>query len=323
MKYLVQVCLFFACLFAMHSAFAQAMNKPGRKQQGFDVVVFGDMPYSIPADYPRFENLLNYVNKQNQAFNVFVGDIKSSSVACKDEVYQKVYDYFNRSEKPLIYTPGDNEWTDCQKPAQKFDRNERLAFLRSLFFKDSRSLGKERMKLQSQSANLLYATYVENMRWSYQNVLFATIHLVGSNNNLLPADPNGNAEFKERCKADSFWLDETFREAQKANSNGIVLFTHADMFTPEEASDGFNAILAQLWSLSKACGKPVLLVNGDSHKFLVDKPFFADKEKKSTLLNFTRLQVFGEVDMDAVVIHADPADPSLFTIRQLIVPGNQ
>ncbi|MBS1778820.1 MAG: metallophosphoesterase [Bacteroidetes bacterium] len=322
MKYLVPVYLFFACLLAVHTASAWAMNKTSGRRHGFDVVVFGDMPYNIPADYQGFENLLNYVNKQNQVFNVFVGDIKSSSVACKDEVYQKVYDYFNRSEKPLIYTPGDNEWTDCQKPAQKFDRNERLAFLRALFFKDSKSLGKERMKLQSQSANQLYAAYVENRRWAYQNIIFATLHLVGSNNNLLPADPNGNVEFKERCKADSFWLDETFREAQKANSAGIVLFTHADMFTPEEASDGFNAILAQLWSLSKAWAKPVLLVNGDSHKFLVDKPFLADKEKKSTLLNFTRLQVFGEEDMDAVVIHIDPADPSLFTIRQLIVPGN-
>ena len=51
---------------------------------------------------------------------------------------------------PLIYTPGDNEWTDC-RPISKYDPNERLDRLRQLFFAAPRSLGQRSRALTRQS----------------------------------------------------------------------------------------------------------------------------------------------------------------------------
>jgi hypothetical protein len=62
----------------------------------------------------------------------------------------------------------------------------------------------------------------------------------------------------------------------------------------------------------------VLWVNGDSHRFIVDKPLL-NPDKRSTILNFTRLQVFGDADMDSVRISVDPKSKELFTVRQLLM----
>jgi hypothetical protein len=86
---------------------------PNKQPDSFTVVAFGDMPYVLPEDYIRFERLIKTVNNQNQIFNVHVGDIKSSSTPCSEEYYQRIQNYFNQFNKPLVYTPGDNEWTDC------------------------------------------------------------------------------------------------------------------------------------------------------------------------------------------------------------------
>ena len=69
------------------------------------------MPYRLPADYVRFENLIQQVNQEKPAFSVHVGDFKSGSTLCSDEYFNKIHAYFETFSQPLIYTPGDNEWT--------------------------------------------------------------------------------------------------------------------------------------------------------------------------------------------------------------------
>ena len=110
---------------------AHAQNQ----SESFSIIAFGDMPYVLPQDYLRFENLIKKVNEEHQAFNVHVGDIKSSSTPCNDDYFQKIYNYFEQFQRPLIYTPGDNEWTDChRKDAGSFDPRERLSKVREMFF---------------------------------------------------------------------------------------------------------------------------------------------------------------------------------------------
>jgi hypothetical protein len=83
----------------------------------------------------------------------------------------------------IIYTPGDNEWTDCYRDAAgKFDPIERLAFVRKTFFHNAQSFGKQRMALEVQSADARFARFVENRRWSMNSIQFATLHIIGSNN---------------------------------------------------------------------------------------------------------------------------------------------
>jgi len=297
------------------------MLKTSGGQKPFSIVALGDMPYFLPDDYTKFENVIRFLNTGDQDFNVFIGDIKSSRQDCSDEVYTKMFDYFGQFKKPLIYTPGDNEWTDCGRSATKpSDPEERLSFLRKLFFSDQKSLGLKKMELVSQTAIVGFENFVENRYWNYNGVSFGTLHLVGSNNNFDSESKDFNKEFFERAKANAFWLKEIFTKARENNSLGVVLFVHADMFRSVEGGSGFKGFLKDLKGFTKEYGKPVLLVNGDSHNFLVDKPLYIDDKKERTLVNFTRVQVFGEYDMHAVKIKIDPANPGLFEIQQLIIP---
>lgn len=280
------------------------------------------MPYALPGDYTRFENLIKTVNNENQVFNVHVGDIKSSKTPCSDEYFNKIYNYFEAFKKPLIYTPGDNEWTDCDgQAAGGFDPEERLQAIRTKFFKGNTSLGQQKLILMSQSENHTFAKFVENKRWDYHRVTFGTVHLVGSNNFFHPDGKNSNKEFFERDKANIAWLNDIFAHATKENSAGIILFTQADMFKADKGTTGFENILKELRRLVLDFKKPVVLVNGDSHQFLVDKPF-VDATTKKSFNNFTRIQVFGEADINAVKIIVNPSSPSVFQIEQLLIEGN-
>ncbi len=44
-------------------------------ERTFTFVAIGDMPYDVPRDYARFENLIAEINKVKLAFTVHVGDI--------------------------------------------------------------------------------------------------------------------------------------------------------------------------------------------------------------------------------------------------------
>ncbi len=272
------------------------------------------MPYRLPGDYARFENMIKEVNKEKPAFSVHVGDFKSGSTVCSDEYFNKIFNYFESFSRPLIYTPGDNEWTDCNREAAgKYDPIERLTLLRKMFFRDSKSLGQKKIPLHSQSNNPEFARYVENVAWEHRGIQFATVHLVGTNNNFKGTD---NTEFIEREKANLAWLDEIY--ARASDKAGLVMFTQADMFYSRTISPAYQKIIDKLSQLSRQYGKPVLWVNGDSHRFIVDKPLL-NPDKRSTILNFTRLQVFGDADIATVHVTVDPRAKELFTIRQMLM----
>jgi hypothetical protein len=281
------------------------------------------MPYNLPQDDSRFENVIEALNLENQTFNVFVGDIKSSKVPCSDAIYYKMFNYFEKFKAPLIYTPGDNEWTDCmQSLTDKKDSNDRLAFLRVVFFKGNTSLGINKIALASESSDTNYKKFVENKQWDYGNITFASIHAIGSNNNFKSDVNDPNIEFNERQDADIFWLNSVFKKAKLDNSLGVVLFLHADMLNPDKGSSGFIKILEELKRLVLDYKKPVLLVHGDSHKFIIDKPFMYEDNKKKTIMNFTRLQVFGEADMHAVKVIINPANKNLFEFQEVWIDKN-
>ncbi len=109
---------------------AAAAEKP------FAFVALGDMPYGKPEKvYPPFRALIGQINALKPAFTIHVGDIKSGSTPCSDEMLRAQRDFMDSFIAPLIYTPGDNEWTDChRKKAGRFDPLERLAFVRRTFF---------------------------------------------------------------------------------------------------------------------------------------------------------------------------------------------
>src|SRR5262245_15053804 len=87
---------------------------PGAAQP-FDFAAVGDTPYFLPADYGRFSAVIAAINQRNPAFTIHVGDIKSGSTLCSDELLGKAAEQLKEFDGPLVYTPGDNEWTDCHR----------------------------------------------------------------------------------------------------------------------------------------------------------------------------------------------------------------
>lgn len=269
--------------------------------QSFTFAAMGDAPYGPHED---FAALIEQLNRQSPAFTIHVGDIKSGSTVCSDETFVQVRQLFEQFDRALIYTPGDNEWTDCHRISNgRYDPLERLEKIRQLFFSSPESLGRQRLTLQLQSAQKSFAPFSENRRWSHGKVRFATLHLVGSNNNLQPGLPS-SSEFPAREQANIAWLRETFAEARTHKDLAIVLAMQADTFFGEpRKGSGFVRWTAALAEEVAAWGKPVLLIQGDTHQYVIDRPLKDGRGKPIGQL--LRVVVPGERGADAVLIEVD------------------
>lgn len=320
-------CLLTVLLFI--PALAQADGK-------FSFIAFGDMPYGAPAIVgPPFERLIKAINQADPAFSIHVGDFKSGSLPCSDEEFKRQRAYFDTFEGALIFTPGDNEWTDCHREkAGGYDPLERLARLRQIFFDTGDySLGASPIVLQRQSdlGTGEERTYIENQRWMHNNILFMTAHIVGSNNGFQATRPAMVQEFIARSRANRVWIESGFREATETGAAAIVLAIHADVFAGRETRNiwpeqsGFGETMVLFRRLAESFGRPVLLIHGDSHVFIVDQPFTsANPENRGRRLdNVTRLEVFGAPDVHAVRIMVDPDRPEIFGFAPFFGPGNR
>jgi hypothetical protein len=288
-------------------------------QKRFSIIAFGDMPYHPPQDIERFKRLTREVNKFNPLFSVHVGDIKNGASDCSDAYFYQIKALFMEFEKPLIYTPGDNEWTDCNRPlAGNYNPEERLQKLRTIFYDGQHSLGKKTLKTFNQNKVRGFEKYVENQYWEHGGVSFGTIHVVGTNNNLIAN--TSTREYLARDSANLNWLDYIFDEAERKHQIGIVLFTQAAMNFKSTTPTGYSNIIKKLQERVTRFQKPVLLVYGDAHRFLVEKPLTDTNGK--LVVNFTSLMVFGEADMHAVRIDINTKQPNLFTFSEFIVDGN-
>ncbi|HTE15619.1 MAG TPA: hypothetical protein VK642_11130, partial [Burkholderiales bacterium] len=134
--------------------YALALSLPAAAAQ-FSFAAMGDTPYVLPEDFERFGRVIARINAARPAFTLHVGDIKPGNRPCSDEHFIKISDMFATFNQPLIYTPGDNEWTDCHRADNgAYDPIERLGKLRALFFADpARSLGREKIALEHQGAD--------------------------------------------------------------------------------------------------------------------------------------------------------------------------
>ncbi len=292
----------------------------------FDFALIGDLGYNA-AQEPLFLNVMDALNATPLAFVVHDGDLWGAG-PCTEARYAERLALFQASAHPLIYTPGDNEWTDCHGPAAgSFDPLERLPLVRRLFFADDASLGQTKLTLTRQSGQPPYARYRENARWTYGEVTFVTLHVVGSNNNL-GRTPENDAEHAERDAANVAWLREGFDAARRGNTRGIMLVVQANIFpqfppfpgNPQTAT-GFTDFRTALLDEVLAFDRPVVLVNGDSHYFRVDKPLRTPEGQRVD--HFTRVETFGQPSHHWVLASVDYGDPSLFVFRQRLVEANR
>lgn len=290
----------------------------------FSFVLLGDVPYGAPeAVFPPFEALIEEINAQAPELVIHVGDTKSGSSLCDNAMLDAQLGYLNSFDAPTIYTPGDNEWTDCyRKKAGEFEPLDRLDYIRRTYFVEpSTSFGKTQIALEHQGDK----GYPENTRMEMNGVHFIAAHVVGSNNNFEPRDIKAVEEFMARDAANIAWLKESFNKAREASAKAVVVAIHADMFEfdfglPWDSEgylrhSGFRAFAAALINEANSFNKPVLLLYGDSHVFRMFRPF---PQKAPTVM---ALETFGAKNMHAVHVHVFPEDGFPFAAQPLINPA--
>ena len=362
MKKTKKVLITTLALVVLSSAFVTralaADDRQGNDDERFAIGLWGDLPYSDLQAQVGVPNLIADMNSQDLEFTVHDGDLKAGNgtpgsvtpTICSDALYTQALGFFNALRAPAILTPGDNDWTDCDRPSNGgFNSRERLDHERQVFFSTAFSLGQRRIRTEVQATPLCLGfsgptPCVENRRWIRNGVLFVTLNVQGSCNNLCDTAPDP-AEFAARNAANIAWLQDSFAEAVARGAAAVMIIAQADpgwdLSDPTRAPlrdpktlvetdgqpDGFHDFLLALRNEVIAFRKPVAYVHGDSHYFRVDKPFQDGQGRR--LENFTRVETFGDNqgngnnDVHWVKVTVDPLSRDVFTYQPQIVPANR
>jgi hypothetical protein len=291
------------------SATALTVPASASGDEAYTFAVIGDIPYGATA-LASFPPAIAQINADPAVQWVdHLGDIKNGSSVCSDEIFQQIKADFDQFEDPLVYTVGDNEWTDCHRLNNgAYNPLERLAKIRQVFFPEpGRTLGQNGAPVESQ-ADL---GIPENVRWQRAGVGFAAVDIVGSNNSLAPwtgqtaPTPEQTVEVLNRTSASIQEIHDTFAEARHEHQRAVVLLMQADMFDPTVPSPhfadyyGYQPIVAAIAHESAAYDGQVYLFNGDSHIYHTDNPLGAGSTWLSfygigqPVANLTRITVDG------------------------------
>jgi hypothetical protein len=346
------------------SAFAATVladNESGDRDdegESYAIGLWGDLPYSDLQAQTGVPNLIADMNRQDLGFTVHNGDLKAGSgstttvtpTTCSDAMYAQALGFFNALKAPAIFTPGDNDWTDCDRPANgSFSSRERLDHERQVFFSTPFSLGRNRLRQEVQATPLCLGVNgptpcVENRRWTKGGVTYVTLNVPGSCNNLCDTAPDA-AEFAARNKANIAWLVESFNAAEARHSAAIMIIAQAnpgwDLSDPTRAPirdpktlvetdglpDGYKDYLVALRDEVIAFRKPVSYVHGDSHYFRVDKPLLDALGRR--VENFTRVETYGNNaatgnnDVNWVKVQVNARSREVFSYQPQVVPANR
>src|SRR5262249_6836320 len=275
--------------------------------------------------------------------SLYDGDIKDGSSKCTDDVYDAARKMFDQFNKPVVYIPGDNEWTDCHRLNNGgYDNLERLDYIRKVMFtQNNYRTGSRPLERQGKAGE----KFVENVRFLYRGITFVGLNVPGSNNNRILDEKDctaksartgaqceaDNVEYAERDAANIAWMHDAFEKAKSEKSPGIMIVIQADpgFDVPETEEvdesrttdhNGYHAFLDALTAETRGFAGQVVLVHGDTHFFKVDKPLI---NATNLLANFTRVQTFGSPNIHWIRVTVDPASRNVFTIQPMIVEANK
>jgi hypothetical protein len=226
----------------------------------YAIGLWGDMPYNSVQERDGIPNLLNDLNDADLQFTVNDGDLKAGqganvdSAPCDDPLYERAVGWLNSLEQPAMFTPGDNDWTDCDRTTNGgFNSLERLDHERALFFSTPNSLGMHTMAQEVQATPTCLGfngvnsqtdvtitkdvPCVENRRWEFKNVMYVTVNVQGSCNNFCSSgagdDSAGEktsreAEYAQRNIAVNAWLTDSFAKAKASGDAAVMIIGQAD-----------------------------------------------------------------------------------------------
>ncbi len=333
----IRLCSAFLLTMTSLAGGAMAQDAP------WSFALWGDMPYAKADDAPHIPALIEDMNAADLAFSLYDGDIKDGSSQCTDDIYTDAIAMFDSLKAPVIYIPGDNEWTDCHRTNNGgYDNLERLAHLRDVMFASPESFGETRMTPEHQGAP--GEKFAENVRFSKGGAMFVGLNVPGSNNNKVNGDDDcskksartpeqcsaDNAEWTERDAANITWLRDAFAKAKAEGDKGLMVVFQGDPGfdipeTEEEdesrlpAKDGYAPLLDALVGETEAFDGQVVIVHGDTHYFKIDKPL---GNATHMVPNLTRVQTFGSPNIHWLKVDVDPASRDVFTFHPMIVAAN-
>ncbi len=285
-------------------------------------LAIGDTPYDDQERVHIEDEVRPAIAASGAPFLVHYGDLKGGGGPCPTSIAAMIEarDWVHALHPgPVFYTPGDNEWTDCDRgeaPAA-FSETEALGRLRTVFFDVPPVPPAE----QAAWGFARQSGFPENARWSRDGVQFVTVHLVGTNNGrvqILHDDVEVALRYVEaRDRANEHWLEAAFRAARGAAA--LVIVTQADVTSPDggasctmlnrQRCDAFEVFRAQLAAYASgfrdrrgAPLKPILLLHGDTYPYCLDRGFGGDLAP-----NLWRLNAWGD--------YQRPADATRVTVR--------
>ena len=331
---------------------AQESENDNDEDSSYAIGLWGDLPYSALQAAVGVPNLIADMNAQRVKFTVHDGDLKAgSNSSCDDNLYYQALGFFNALRAPAMFTPGDNDWTDCDRATNGgFNSLERLDRERVILFGTPFSLGQRKLRQDVQTEALCLGfggglvPCVENRRWNVGRVTYVTLNVQGSCNNLCDTAPDAK-EFAARNAANIKWLREAVAVAKARGSVALMIVaqgnpgwdqsdpTRAPLRDPKTlaetdgAPDGFKDYLLALRDEVVAFRKPVAYVHGDSHYHRIDKPLLNAAGQR--LENFTRIETFGNNaangnnDVNWIRVTVQPKSREVFSYQAQIVPGNR
>lgn len=246
-----------------------------------NLAIYGDAPYgTTPTDTAELLATPGFIDAINADASIsavlHVGDIHSGKQYCTEGYDLSIYNLWTRFQKPLVYTPGDNEWTDCHKSGEGggsynkvtgsidylLDANgspvdyasgdpvANLALIRSIFFSSPGwTLGKRVPVLtQAYAYDRRHpedAAFVENVIGLQGGTLFVTLNVPGGSNDdrdtWYKAPTPGAAQLAEapaRDAANIRWLNTAFSIAKLLRLRGVVIALQADMWDLDGTAAG-------------------------------------------------------------------------------------
>ncbi|MDJ0896838.1 MAG: metallophosphoesterase [Alphaproteobacteria bacterium] len=317
--------MFKAPAVAQTLAFALVLlSGPAKAEDAIEFIVLGDIPYG-QDQIGSLKHIGKHIRKGDYPFVVHYGDVIAGDGTCSDVVLTKRKELiYGLLKGRVFFTPGDNDWTDCDRGGG-FRELERLKRLREIFFFGNDLPTEAEWEIARQTPD-----YPENVRWQFGGIQFVTLHVVGSDNGRHEINPSeiGPAldAVAARDLANFSWLDAAFDEAEQAQA--LVAIMHADPydFVHEKqrtrpcdaqepiACNPYLTLLERLTSLADAFDKPVLLVHGSTNRFCLDTGFGGWRAQKLWRLNGP-----GDfVTVDAAVVRFEQNARAPFQVRGLL-----
>lgn len=249
------------------------------------IVIVGDMPYS-DTEKQMLQgpngSLYQLINKTQPSAVLHLGDLKSGSTSCTNTLLNEHKALLAQLyPTKIIYTPGDNEWTDCDRKSltPNFDELERLDYLITLMYQTPPLLESGLANIEAQQHK------IENKLWVNDRLAIATIHLVGTSNGRTAIKKSNTkqaiAQANLRDEMNFSWLKKIEGKAQSFDA--LIIAFHADIYNNSQIEtgpcndealtkcDAYPSYRQLFKDLAKRLNKPILITHGDTGEFCFEQ----------------------------------------------------